>query len=124
MRTSRLLIIRHATALVLAAFAATALVSAATKGPDAGGYTASDATVYSLVDISGAGGGTSVLAGIDDGTAPLTLPFTFQFYGHPYTTVCASANGALYFVAGASACSGFSDFANTDLTSTATPNDF
>src|SRR4051812_11693839 len=124
MRISMLHIGRLATAWALAVGATGAMVFAATKGPDAGGYTASDATVYSLVDISGAGGGTSVLAGIDDGTAPLTLPFTFQFYGHPYTTVCASANGALYFVAGASACSGFSDFANTDLTSTATPNDF
>jgi hypothetical protein len=124
MRTSRLLVIRLATALVLSVCAATAMVSAATKGPDAGGYTASDATVYSLVDISGAGGGASVLAGIDDGVVPLTLPFTFQFYGKPYTTLCASANGAVYFVAGASACAGFSDFANADLTSTATPNDF
>src|SRR3954471_5633345 len=124
MRTSRLLIIRHATALVLAAFAATALVSAATKGPDAGGYTASDATVYSLVDISGTGGGASVLAGIDDGVVPLTLPFAFQFYGKPYTTLCASANGAVYFVPGASACAGFTDFANIDLTSGPTPNDF
>jgi Dockerin type I domain len=124
MRTSRPLVIRHATALALSVCAATAMVSAATKGPDAGGYTASDAAVYSLVDISGPGGGASVLAGIDDGVVPLTLPFTFQFYGRPYTTVCASANGAVYFVAAASACSGFADFANTDLTSTATPNDF
>jgi hypothetical protein len=99
------------------------MVSAATKGPDAGGYTASDATVYSLVDISGAGGGASVLAGIDDGVVPLTLPFTFQFYGRPYTTLCASANGAVYFVAAASACTALADFANADLTSTATPND-
>jgi hypothetical protein len=114
---------RGATAL-LCACATSAFVFAATKGPDAGGYTASDAAVYSLVDISGAGGGTSVLSGIDDGVAPLTLPFTFQFYGRPYTTVCASANGALYFVTGASACSGFTDFANIDLTTTATPNDF
>ena len=124
MRTSRLHVIRGATVLALSAVAATAIVSASTKGPDAGGYTASDATVYSLVDISGAGGGASILAGIDDGIAPLTLPFTFQFYGRAYTALCASANGALYFVAGASACSGFTDFANTDLTSTATPNDF
>jgi hypothetical protein len=123
MRTSTF-VIRHATALALSACAATVMVSAATKGPDAGGYTASDATVYSLIDISGAGGGASVLAGIDDGIVPLTLPFTFQFYGKPYTSLCASANGAVYFVAGASACSGFADFANTDLTSTATPNDF
>ena len=123
MRTSKLQLIRQATALALSACAASVMVSAATKGPDAGGYTASDAAVYSLVDISGAGGGASVLAGIDDGVAVLTLPFTFQFYGRPYTVLCASANGALYFVAGASACGGFTDFANTDLANTAAPND-
>jgi hypothetical protein len=123
MRTSRRLVIRHATALALSACAATAMLSAATKGPDAGGYTASDATVYSLVDIAGTGGGASVLAGIDDGVVPLTLPFTFQFYGKPYTTVCVSANGAVYFVTAASACAGLADFANADLTSASTPND-
>ena len=62
-------------AAIAAAFAATAsaFVYAATKGPDGGGYTASDATVYSLVDISGAGGGASVLAGIDDGAHALIV---------------------------------------------------
>jgi hypothetical protein len=114
--------VRRSARLVLLTIVAVAS-SAATKGPDAGGYTASDAVVYSLVDISGTGGGASVLGGIDDGVAALTLPFSFQFYGHAYTSVCASANGALYFVDAASACSGFNDFANTDLTSTATPND-
>jgi len=78
--------------------------------------------VFSMVDVAGSGG-AQVLSGIDDGTAALTLPFAFQFYGHAYTTVCASANGALYFVASASACSGVTDFANVDLTTTATPND-
>jgi len=123
MRTSIFQFIQRVTIAAVFAAAAGAFVLAATKGPDGGGYTASDATVYSLVDISGAGGGASVLAGIDDGVAPLTLPFTFQFYGRPYTTICASANGALYFVPAAGACSGFTDFANIDLTSAATPND-
>jgi len=34
-----------------------------------------------------------------------------------------SANGALYFVASASSCNGFGDFANTDLSSTIVPGD-
>jgi hypothetical protein len=53
----------------------------------------------------------------------LTLPFTFRFYSQPYTVACVSANGALYFVASASSCNGFSDFANTDLSSTIVPGD-
>ena len=64
-----------------------------------------------------------LVAGIDDGVAPLTLPFAFQFYGTSYPIVCASANGALYFVADAPACGGFSYFANVDLATTAPPND-
>jgi hypothetical protein len=96
---------------------------AATKGPDGGGYTGTDETVYSFVDLALAGG-VSVLAGADDGLAALTLPFTFRFYGQPYTVVCVSSNGAVYFVAGAGACSGFTDFANTDLSAAPVPNDF
>lgn len=95
----------------------------ATKGPDGGGYTATDSAVYSLVDAAGAAGGVSVLSGIDDGLAALTIPFPFRFYGQVYTVTCVSSNGALYFVNAASACSGFSDFGNVDLTTTATPND-
>jgi hypothetical protein len=87
---------------------------ATTKGPDGGRYTGTDATVYSFVDVSTTG--ASVLSGIDDGTAPLTIPFSFQFYGKSYTMVCASSNGALYFIVSSSSCGGFNDFANTDLT--------
>jgi hypothetical protein len=97
---------------------------AATKGPDAGHYTGTDVTIYSMVDISGASGGTSILAGVDDGVAALTMPFGFKFYGQTYTVVCASSNGALYFVTTGDLCGGFNDFANTDLTGTLTPNDF
>jgi len=97
---------------------------AASKGPDGGGYTASDETIYSFVDISGASGAAATLAGTDDGTAAVTLPFAFRFYGTPYTVACVSANGALYFVPAASACTGFDgDFANTDLTAAPVPND-
>ncbi len=87
---------------------------AASKGPDTYGYNATDATVFSYVDISS--GGAAVLAGTDDGTAALNLPFTFQFYGVNYTIVCASTNGALYFVPDTTTCAGEpNDFANTDL---------
>jgi hypothetical protein len=101
----------------------TVAVSAATKGPDAGGYTASDSVVYSMVDISGSGGGISVLAGVDDGVMPLVMPFPFRFYGRSYTIVCASTNGALYFVETTEACSGLDDFGNADLTTAPTARD-
>ena len=63
---------------------------AASKGPDGGGYTASDETVYSFVDISGASGAAVTLAATDDGTAAVTLPFAFRFYGTPYSVGCVS----------------------------------
>jgi hypothetical protein len=96
---------------------------ATTKGPDGGGYTGTDAAAYSFVDISGGSGGIGVLAGIDDGTVALALPFTFKFYGKSYALVCVSTNGALYFVANEAACTAINDFANTDLTGVATPGD-
>jgi hypothetical protein len=96
----------------------------ATKGPDGGGYMATDEIVYSFVDISGASGGASLLAGTDDGTAAVTLPFPFQFYGQMYSVGCVSTNGALYFVPSADRCTGFDiDFANTDITAAPVPND-
>jgi len=33
----------------------------------------------------------------DDCTTPITLPFTFNFYGQPFTSVNASSNGNLQF---------------------------
>jgi Dockerin type I domain len=108
---------------VILSLAIATLGLGATKGPDAGGYIASDSIVYSLVDISGASGGARVLSGTDDGAVALTIPFPFRFYGVAYTIVCASSNGALYFVTAAPACNGFSDFANVDLSTATTPND-
>jgi hypothetical protein len=99
----------------------TALAGAATRGPDPAGYSATDETVYSFVDL--AGGGASVLDDTDDGTAALTLPFAFSFYGAPRSLLCVSANGAAYFVGDLAACSGIVDFANTDLSSTNPPGD-
>ena len=101
-----------------------AVVWAATKGPDAGGYRATDEAMYSFVDISGASGGSAVLQGTDDGTAVLTLPFGVRFYGQTYALACVSTNGALYFIASAGECSGFEgDFANADLSVAKVPND-
>ncbi|HEY7169756.1 MAG TPA: Ig-like domain-containing protein [Vicinamibacterales bacterium] len=121
-RRSTFAAVRHA--LVAAALVALpALGVAATRGPDAAGYTATDGTVYSFVDISGTGGGASILAGTDDGTAPLTLPFAFRFYGQNYTLLCVSTNGALYFVPSLAQCGGVNDFANSDLSSSSPEND-
>ncbi|HXE64435.1 MAG TPA: cohesin domain-containing protein [Bryobacteraceae bacterium] len=108
---------------ILSVFLFAASVWGATKGPDAEGYTASDQTVFSYFDLSGAGGGTAILAGTDDGTAFLTLPFSFQFYGVSYTGICVSSNGAAYFTPDAATCSSIVDFANVDLSSAATPSD-
>jgi Big-like domain-containing protein len=100
------------------------LVWGASKGPDSGGYFATDEIMSSFVDISGASGGTTVLSGADDGTAALTLPFSFSFYGQPYAVACVSTNGALYFVPSPAACTGFeSDFANVDVSAAPVPND-
>ena len=64
-------------------------------GQDSFGYTATNAVVYSFIDISRTG--TGVLANVDDGTATLTLPFGFKFYGTTYTSLCASSNGIVSF---------------------------
>jgi hypothetical protein len=122
---SRINVMWTGRALLLALVTCSSLsLWAATKGPDGGGYVATDEIVFSFVDISGASGGTGVLAGTDDGTAALTLPFPFTFYGTPYTTACVSTNGAIYFLASAAACTGFeADFANTDISAAPVPND-
>jgi hypothetical protein len=102
---------------------ASATVLATSKGPDTGGYTATDAAVFSFIDISGSNGGVSLLSGVDDGTATLGLPFQFQFYGQSYLTACVSTNGAFYFAAAAAECAGIDDFANVDLSATSPAGD-
>ncbi|MEQ1759804.1 MAG: hypothetical protein ABL986_15925 [Vicinamibacterales bacterium] len=99
------------------------LASGATRGPDAGGYTATDATLYSFEDLAGAAGAVGILADTDEGSAALTLPFSFVFYGQSYTQVCVSSNGALYFITDATQCGAIIDFANGDLSSVSTPGD-
>lgn len=111
------------TALILALLVWAAPARALVRGPDAVGYTATDAMAYSFIDIAGASGGTKVLAGIDDGVVPLKLPFVFTFYNLAYQTVCVSSNGAIYFVPAAQDCSNVNDFANVDL-GAGTPNDW
>jgi uncharacterized protein (TIGR03437 family) len=96
---------------------------AATQGPDAGGYSATDASVYSFVDIAGGGGAASVLAGADDDSAVITLPFAFTFYGTAYTQICVSTNGAAYFITDPAVCTGINDFVNVDLTAASPPLD-
>lgn len=96
-------------------------LAALSRGPDGGGYQATDATVYSFVDVSA--GGASMLAGTDDASAALTLPFAFTFYGQSYSMVCVSSNGAMYFVPAGASCAALNDFANIDLALT-TPNDW
>jgi hypothetical protein len=120
MRDSRADRMRIPCAALLALLASSSW--ATTKGPDAGGYIATDSTVYSFVDISGGSGGASVLADTDDGMAALTLPFPFHFYGQAYTMVCVSSNGAMYFIGDRSACN-FNDFANVDITVVSPPGD-
>lgn len=115
--------IRTVTALLALASGAASLAWAANRGPDAGSYTATDAAVYSFIDLAGTPGSASVLAGTDDGVSLLTLPFPFQYYGVSYTLACVSANGLVYFVTSVSACNNVIDFANTDLTTTAPPGD-
>ena len=111
-------------ARALAAVLASALLLCGTnKGPDGASYMATDATVYSFIDLTAGGNSASVLAGADDDVALLTLPFPFQFYGNSYTLLCVSSNGVASFVTAAAACTAQNDFANTDLTATAPPGD-
>jgi hypothetical protein len=100
--------------LAVALLSASALW-ATNKGPDSGGYSATDAAVYSFIAINGAGG-ASVLGGTDDAVALVSLPFSFQFYGTSYTQLCISSNGQAFFVTSSAACVEAGDFANTDLT--------
>jgi hypothetical protein len=88
---------------------------ASAAAQDSFGYTASNAVAYSYVDISGTG--TAVLANVDDGTATLTLPFGFKFYGTTYTSLCASSNGLVSF----GGCPA-DDMTTRDLTAQPTPN--
>ena len=103
-------------AVLIAVSLVPATMLAGTQGPDAGGYSVTDSAVYSFVDVSG--GGASILAGADDDTALVNLPFTFTLYGTAYTQICISSNGAAWLITNPVACPPLAgtDFANADLT--------
>ena len=71
-------------------------------------------TAYSWVDATT--GATSHALG-DDGSATVTLPFSFSMYGTPYTSVQVAANGFLRFGSGAATA-----YANTGIPNIADPN--
>jgi len=83
-------------------------------GQDAYGYTATNSIPYSYLDISGTG--TSILSNADDGTATLSLPFGFRFYGTTYNNLCVSSNGLITF----GGCP-IDDMTTRDLTAQSTP---
>lgn len=73
---------------------------AVTAGPDDFGYTAADeaesGVTYGWVDMSG---GTDITSALDDDDqeGPITLPFTFTFYGEDFGVVYVLTNGVLVF---------------------------
>ncbi|TAK24010.1 MAG: hypothetical protein EPO40_24925, partial [Myxococcaceae bacterium] len=50
------------------------------------------------VDVCSLAGHRTFMPGSDDGTAGESLPFTFRFYGSPYSYVGIASNGQLSFV--------------------------
>ena len=89
--------------------------SATIIGPDAFGYTATDAVAFSFVDISGTG--TQRLAGTDDTATTESMGFNFDFYGTTYNSISWSTNGLLT-LGGTNA-----NFSNVDLTTTSPSSD-
>ena len=77
----------------------------------AAGYSVS-ATAFGFTDISTTG--TTILANVDDSTATVSLPFTFNFYGTNYTQLFPSSNGLIAFG------SATSTYSNTSLAATPT----
>jgi len=82
-------------------------------GPDAAGYTASDAVPFAFENISSTG--TRVLANEDLGIVNANLGFAFKFYGANYTSVYFSLKGLLTFGAGNSSFDNL-NLSNTNLT--------
>jgi hypothetical protein len=84
------------------------------RAADVFGYTATNSTMFSYLNVSGTG--SSALSGIDDGTVNLSLPFGFRFYGATYTSLCVSSNGLITF----GGCPS-DDMTTRDLTAQPTP---
>ena len=61
-----------------------------------GGYTRGSSPL-SWVDACSQPGAMTVLAGSDDGTSIVALPFLFNFYGSPFASVGVASNGMLSF---------------------------
>ena len=91
-------------------------------GPDAFGYSWIDSDepggpTFSWLDIKSVGTQITTWTGSgDDGYARVTLPFSFSFYGSPYTDAYVGTNGFLSFGAG------YTSWSNTAIPTTAPPN--
>ncbi|MER3522665.1 MAG: hypothetical protein C4326_01005 [Ignavibacteria bacterium] len=91
-------------------------------GPDAFGYSWIDSDepggpTFSWLDIKSVGTQITTWTGSgDDGYARVTLPFSFSFYGSPYTDAYVGTNGFLSFGAG------YTSWFNTAIPTTAPPN--
>ena len=79
--------------LVFAVFSVSSL-SAATIGPDAFGYSASNVP-FNFLNIAGTG--TRILGNADDVAQSVEIGFNFGFYGTPQTSAYVSSNGMLAF---------------------------
>ena len=82
-------------------------VSSLGGGPDYYGYSWSDSSdkagpEYLWKDISQSGVILSELSALDDGFAPINLPFSFKLYGQAFDQVFVSSNGYLTFGQGSS----------------------
>jgi hypothetical protein len=69
-------------------------------------------------DISANGTLAAIISACDDCSEDLAIPFTFDFYGAPFTSVNASSNGTMTF-GGI-----FAGFVNAAIPSAAAPNNF
>lgn len=95
MRFSGWRALRTAVPMVSLALVGASTAQAATIGPDAFGYRATNEVRFVFQDISGTG--TQVLAGTDDSTAAAAIGFNFNFYGAGFASVNISSNGLLTF---------------------------
>ncbi|MEI7993044.1 MAG: putative metal-binding motif-containing protein, partial [Actinomycetota bacterium] len=75
---------------------ATTLPAGTACGGSTGNYTRTRPTLPFL-DACAAPGHLTHLVGSDDGTTTDSLPFAFQYYGMPYSTVGLSSNGMVSF---------------------------
>lgn len=99
--------LRTAVPALAMALAGLSSAQAATIGPDAFGYRATDDFPFIFQNIAATG--TRVLAATDDASVSAPLGFNFSFYGASYSSVSISSNGLLTF-GGAN-----SDFSNVNL---------